>query len=160
MEFRLMRQEDLDGVAEVHRKAFTRQTMSTEWIECNFRAFPRMLYYVAEEDSAILGFIHWTQRSGFRPQVVLELEQLAVDPERHGQGIGTALIRQSLDQVKEHLRTRDAIVKHIVVTTRIDNAAQRLYRKTLGVEVEATIRDLYSADEVFMVARNIEETGA
>ena len=146
MVIRSMDQEDLEGVAEVHRKAFTRQTLSREWIECNFRAYPRMLYYVAEEDSAILGFVHWTQRSGFRPQVVLELEQLAVDPERHGQGIGTALIQQSLDLVKVHLRTRDAMVKHIVVTTRIDNEAQKLYRKTLGVEVEATIRDLYSAD--------------
>ena len=130
--------------------------MSREWIECNYGAFPRMQYYVAEEGSTVLGFIHWTQRSGFRPQAVLELEQLAVHPERQGQGIGTALIRQSLGMVKEQLRARDAIVKHIVVTTRIDNQAQKLYRKTLGVEVEATIRDLYSADEVFMVARNID----
>jgi hypothetical protein len=40
------------------------------------------------------------------------------------------------------------------VTTRTDNHAQRLYRKALGATPEAVIQDLYSADEVIMVARN------
>lgn len=34
--------------------------------------------------------------------------------------------------------------------------AQSLYRSALGAEVVATIADLYSADEVFMLARNVE----
>jgi hypothetical protein len=41
-----------------------------------------------------------------------------------------------------------------VVTTRADNDAQALYRTTLGAEVEAVIKNLYSADEVFMAARH------
>ncbi|WP_417579291.1 hypothetical protein [Nitrincola sp.] len=45
--------------------------------------------------------------------------------------------------------------KKIVVTTRADNHAQRLYRKVLGAEIEASISGLYSADEVIMVARDI-----
>ena len=42
-----------------------------------------------------------------------------------------------------------------MVTTRADNAAQRLYKRVLGAEVEATITNLYSADEVIMIARNV-----
>ena len=44
----------------------------------------------------------------------------------------------------------------IIVATRVDNHAQKIYKNTLGAETEATIRDLYSADEVFMILRNIE----
>jgi hypothetical protein len=61
--------------------------------------------------------------------------------------------------VREKLRERGATLKHIIVTTRVDNEAQRLYRKTLGVEIESTITDLFSADEVFMIARNVDEAG-
>jgi hypothetical protein len=43
------------------------------------------------------------------------------------------------------------------VTTRADNFAQKLYKKALNVKTEATIADLYSADEVFMIRRNIDQ---
>ena len=76
------------------------------------------------------------------------IEQIAVTPE-HRRGIAEALIRRSLSEVEKHLET----LKAVVVTTRADNAAQELYRKTLGAEVEATIASLYSGDEVLMVAR-------
>ncbi len=52
------------------------------------------------------------------------------------------------------LKSRGARIKNIVVTTRTDNHAQRLYRKALRAAPEAVIKDLYSADEVIMVARN------
>jgi len=74
----------------------------------------------------------------------LELEQIAVLPQHRGQGVGRALIQQSLPMA-------EAALKHVMVTTRADNQAQSLYRQTLGVEVEAVIRNLYSADEVVMV---------
>lgn len=144
---------DLEDVGCLHEIAFPRQGHSHEWIECNFGAFPRMQYFVAEEGGRVVGYIHWTQKSGFRPEVVLELEQIAVRPDRRGRGIGEALINRSLPEVGRHLRERGALLKHIIVTTRSDNAAQRLYRKTLGAEIEAVIKNLYSADEVLMVAR-------
>lgn len=148
--------EDLENTAEVHRKAFVRQNMSYEWIECNSKAYPKSQIFVAEKNKIIVGYIHWCQKSGFRPEVVLELEQLAVDPCHQGKGIGTKLIQQSLPQIQEQLKTRNAIIKHIVVTTRADNFAQKLYKKTLHAEVEAIISNLYSADEVFMIARNVK----
>ena len=153
-----MKSRDIEQVARVHERAFPRQKHSREWIECNFRAFPRMQYFAAENEAEIIGFIHWTQKSGFRPEVVLELEQIAVLPDRQGQGVGEMLIKSSLPEVSHQLKERNAIVKHIIVTTRADNAAQRLYWKTLGAEVEAVITNLYSADEVFMVARNVENS--
>ena len=113
-----------------------------------------MQYYVAEEGSAIVGYIHWTQKSGFRPETVLELEQIAVTPEQQGRGIGRRLIDESLPLMRERLSERGAHIEAIMVTTRADNYAQRLYRDALGAEVECTIKDLYSADEVIMIARN------
>ena len=155
MIIRLMTRQDLDKAALVHREAFKRQALSYEWLECNFNAFPRYLNFVAEIDDIILGYITWSQKSGFRPEVVLELEQLAVLPSYHSKGIGRRLIEESLPLVKTQLSKQNATLKHIIVNTRADNRAQALYRSALGAEVEATITDLYSSDEVFMIARNV-----
>ena len=152
-----MVEDDIYSVAKVHHQTFSRQRRSEKWIKCNFRAAPRMQYYVAVSHSNIVGYIHWTQKSGFRPEVVIELEQIAVLPELQGQGIGRRLIDESLPLLKKELKMCQATLKHIIVTTRADNYAQRLYRKTIGAEVECTLRDLYSADEVIMIARNVDK---
>jgi ribosomal protein S18 acetylase RimI-like enzyme len=153
-----MVEEDISDVAEVHHQAFNRQLFSEKWISCNFKANPRMSYYVAVNNSNIVGYIHWTQKSGFRPEAVLELEQIAVLPHVQGRGIGRKLIEESLPLVKKKLNLSNSILKHIIVTTRADNYAQKLYRQTLGAEVECTIKDLYSADEVIMIARNVNRS--
>ncbi len=157
MKIRQFNIKDLSKTAEVHKAAFVRQQLSKEWIASNSKAYPRVQYFVAEnKNNEIVGYIHWCQKGGFRPEVVLELEQLAVHPDFQGKGIGTKLILDSLPQVKEQLATRGASIKHVIVTTRVDNDAQKLYKKTIGAEVEATIRNLYSADELFMISRNIK----
>lgn len=155
MVVRLMKCEDLSGAAVVHQSAFVRQQFSHEWLQCNLNAFPRYLMYVAEIESEVVGYIIWVQKSGFRPEVVLELEQLAVMPVAQGKGIGRKLIVDSLPLVQQELAVKNAVLKHVLVTTRADNYAQELYRSTLGAEVETVISNLYSADEVFMIARNI-----
>jgi len=154
---RKMVEDDIASVADIHRQAFSRQRDSNKWITSNFRAAPRMQYYVAVYNRYIVGYIHWTQKSGFRPEVVLELEQIAVIPEMQGRGIGHRLIDESLPLVKEQLHMCNAILKHIIVTTRSDNYSQRLYRQSIGAEVECTIKDLYSSDEVIMIARNVDK---
>ncbi len=156
MKIRPFHKDDLQETADVHKASFIRQKQSLEWIECSSRAYPKSQLYVAEASRGeLVGYIHWTQKSGFRPEVVLELEQLAVHPNFQGKGIGTQLIQNSLPLVQKQLSERDARIKHIVVTTRSDNYAQKLYQKTLNAQVEATISNLYSADEVFMISRNI-----
>ncbi len=155
MVIRLMMKEDLPSTALVHKLAFVRQNYSNEWLECNLNAFPRYLIYVAEIEKEIVGYIIWVQKSGFRPEAVLELEQLAVIPSYQGKGIGRKLIVKSLPQVKNQLALKHSVLKHVLVTTRADNYAQELYKSTLGAEVETTISNLYSADEVLMIARNV-----
>ncbi len=157
MKIRAMAEADITEVATIHAECFPRHLDTKMWIECNLRAYPRMLCFVADAGGSLLGYIQWCQRAGFRKQAVLELEHLAVSAEFRGRGIGRTLIRESLLEVHEHLKARDAELKHIVVTTRSDNAAQRLYRSELGAEVEFTIRDMYSADEVYMLSRNYGE---
>jgi ribosomal protein S18 acetylase RimI-like enzyme len=145
---------DLDAAAEVHAQAFPRQQRSREWMECNARSFPRVQIFVAEDAGDVIGFAMWSQKAGFRAEAVLELEQIGVAPAHRGRGVGEALIRQSLAAVVEHLAERGARLKSVLVTTRADNAAQRLYRRVLGAGVEATVAGLYSADEVLMIARD------
>ena len=150
-----MEQSDLTAVAEIYQATFVRQSHSLEWLQCNLNAFPRYMMFVAQCDNEILGFIIWAQKSGFRREVVLELELLAVKPSCQGKGVGKKLIVDSLPLVKTLLASKDAVLKHVLVTTRADNYAQELYKSALGAEIEATISNLYSADEVLMIARNV-----
>ena len=149
------READLDAVAAIHGASFPRQLHSREWIAANARAYPKTRVYVAESGGRVVGFVMWSEKSGFRAQAVLELAQIAVAPEHRRQGIAEALIRRSLPEVEKELAARSATLKAVFVSTRADNAAQALYRKTLGAEVEATIASLYSGDEVLMVARKL-----
>ncbi|MGX9419040.1 GNAT family N-acetyltransferase [Vibrio sp. WJH972] len=150
-----MQSSDLEQTAQVHSEVFTRQTKSREWLQCNFNASPRFLSFVAVISDEVVGYIIWAQKSGFRPEAVVELEQLAVAPSFQGQGIGRQLIVKSLPLVNQTLAENGSTLKHIMVTTRADNFAQKLYKETLGAEVETTISNLYSADEVLMIARNV-----
>jgi ribosomal protein S18 acetylase RimI-like enzyme len=146
--------EDTLAVSRVHAEAFPRQTLSDLWITCNFNAFPRIRLFIAEIDKEIVGYIQWTEKSGFRKEVILELEQIAVLPSYQSQGFGTALISRSLPLLQDELEKRQAHIKHILVSTRTDNKSQKLYSKTLHASPEAIIRNLFSADEVLMISRN------
>ena len=155
MNVRPMSEEDLGKVAVVHTNSFPRQRHSKAWLSCTFKAAPRTLCFVIEQDDQIQGYIIWAQKSGFRPEAVIELEQIAIAPSQQNKGLGQSLIEQSLLQVKDQLSSFGSNVKHVLVSTRADNHAQSIYRKVLGAEVEATINNLFSADEVYMVARNV-----
>ena len=155
MEVKIAAEDNLDEISDVHKNVFHRQTRSREWLACTINAFPRSLCFVVRKNSKVCGYIIWAQKSGFRPQVVLELEQIAIHTNYQNMGIGQTLIKNSLEQVKQLLLAEGSKVKHIIVTTRADNYAQNIYRKVLGAEVEATINNLFSVDEVYMVARNV-----
>lgn len=155
MEIRKIKVEDLEDASKVHLQAFSRQRLSLEWLTCNFNAFPRFMMYVAILEGELVGFIIWSQKSGFRQEAIMDLEQIGVLPNMQGNGIGGKLINESLKLVRIQLNEQGSILKHVTVSTRADNQAQRLYEKELGAKVEATISNLYSADEVFMIARNV-----
>jgi predicted N-acetyltransferase YhbS len=155
---RRMAESDIHPTGDVQQRAFPRQRECQLYVACNFRAYPRMQYFVAEQDGRIVGYILWTYKSGFRTEVVLELEQMAVDPDCQGQGIGKRLILESLPLVIEQMHEAGMRLRHVLVNTRVDNFAQKLYHDTLGAEIAATVTQLFSHDEVFMVARDFEES--
>lgn len=146
--------DDLDAVAAVHAEAFPRQSLSREWIAANAGAYPRARYFVAEEGAEVVGYVLWLEKSGFRHAVVLELEQIAVAASHRRRGVGEALIRQSLLDVRRQIEIRGSTISAVMVTTRADNRAKGLYERVLGAKVEATISGLFAADEVIMVAKN------
>lgn len=151
-----MHQEDIDTVAKVHSEQFSRQKDSLKWISCNFAAFPRILMFVArDEKDKVIGYIQWIQKSGFRQQSVIELEQIAVLKSQQGKGIGALLIEQSLKHIKDYLADTNSTLKAILVTTRTDNQAKALYEKVLKAKEIAVIKDLYSHDEVIMLANDV-----
>jgi ribosomal protein S18 acetylase RimI-like enzyme len=148
--------EDVEAVAEIHTQAFPRQENSWKWINSNFAAFPRIMIFVArDEKDKIVGYIQWIHKSGFRKDAVMELEQIAVLKPNQGKGIATQLIQESLIDVKNYLDDNKSTLKFILISTRTDNKAQELYKKILGAQVISIIQDLYSADEVLMLAKGL-----
>jgi len=151
-----MHEEDIHAVAKVHAKQFARQKDSVRWISCNFAAYPRIMMFVArDETDKIIGYIQWIQKSGFRQESVIELEQIAVHEKHQSKGIGTLLIKKSLEYIKDYLADSNSILKAVLVSTRTDNSAKSLYEKVLKVQEVAVIKDLYSHDEVIMLAKGV-----
>jgi len=98
-------------------------------------------FYVWEVDGAIAGFYKATRYPG-RVRHVALLGTLAVDPRRHGQGIGHAMLSDAIARLKA-----DGI-RRIELYAESDNTqALRFYEK-LGFVHEGTLRDFYKrADE-------------
>ena len=149
---------DLEHIANIHREAFPRQRDSENWVRAALVAAPRVFVYVIETDGDIAGYIFWAQKSGIRPTAVVELDQVAVRKELQGRGLGESLIKASLALVTAELAGNGQTIKSVLVSTRADNEAQRLYARVLGARVVASIDDLYSAAEVLMVAHVNAET--
>lgn len=102
-------------------------------------------FYVWEVDGTVAGFYKATRYPG-RVQHVALLGTLAVDPRRHGQGVGHAMLTDAIERLKA-----DG-VKRIELYAESDNAqALRFYGK-LGFVHEGTLRQFYKrADEAHYV---------
>lgn len=151
-----LKSQDFKKVVKIASQSFAglaELNNAEKWIECNFKAFPRMRYFTAKNNKKILGYILWMEKGGFRKEAVLELEQIAVLPEFRGRGVGTALIEKSLLEIRKAIEKRGSVLKLVEVATGTDNKAQNLYKKTLGAESEAVVKDLYRGDTLIMFAR-------
>lgn len=124
-----------------------------QWTLCNFLAFPRMQYFLAQEKGEVLGYILWVEKGGFRKEAVFELEQIAVAQMARGRGVATFLIEKSLAEIIKYLKKRGARLKLVEVTTGVENQAQRLYQKTLDATPAAVIKNFFRGDELIMIAR-------
>jgi ribosomal protein S18 acetylase RimI-like enzyme len=149
---RRAKQSDIEAIAAIHREAFPRQHESETWVRATLAAAPRMLVFVLEYQASPVGYIFWAQKSGIRPSAVVELDQVAVLSRFQGMGFGECLVKESLALVKSELSANHQTMKSLIISTRADNQAQRLYVKVLGAKIVATIENLYSATEVLMVA--------
>lgn len=92
--------DDTLAIAQIHRNAFERQRNSEEWVSATLAAEPRFYVFVLEVDSTDAGYIFWAQKSGFRPDPVLELDQIALHKMYRGRGYAESLIRESLKMVE------------------------------------------------------------
>lgn len=142
---------DAEDIAAVHQETFVRQQRSLDWIRAGLAAYPRLMTYVVCTDGQIAGYAVWAQKSGFREQAVLELEQAAVRPHMQGQGLGKTLLQQSLAQVRHELGRNGQTLKALWVGTAADNPAQKLYQNVLGVQTVAALPGLYRQPELIML---------
>ena len=144
---------DVAAIAQVHHASFPRQGDSVRWVSSTLAAEPRYLVFVVALDGRVVGYIFWSQKSGFRAEAVLELDQIAILPECRGKGLAERLICESLHSIETAFFSEGRTVKATLVSTREDNQAQLLYAKALGARPVARIADLYSAAEVILLAR-------
>ncbi len=152
-----LKNKDIPFVSKIVSENFSQLKdikKAKRWVTCNFLAFPREQYFVAELKKEIIGYILWSEKGGFREEAVFELEQIAVTEKFRGRGVGTALILKSLSEVKKYLKKRKSKLKMVIVSVRKENpTAQALYKKTLGAKVECVIKDYLRGDEAVMIGR-------
>lgn len=159
MKIRAVTIEDIETIATIALACFPNDygslALAEKWHRAAFTSYPKTQYFVAtnEADQAV-GYISWSFIGGWQSGTV-ELEQLGVHPDSQGQGVGKALIIETLPLVKDFLKKEIGRDLHIIkVDTATNNRAQDLYRKTLGAEVEAVFKNyLYGEDEVIMFKR-------
>ena len=111
-------------------------------------------YYAlgAEVDGRVVGWICW----GATPCTVAtwDLYWMAVDPEMHGQGVGTALLEEMENRLSDKARL-------IVIDTsgRPDYAPTRAFYRARGYQTAAVVRDFYALgdDQVIFSKRLLRD---
>lgn len=150
MNIRVAKIEDIESISQVYLHCFPNEQNHQLWITSSFNAFPRAVYYVVEIQGMIVGYILWCVKNGFRDATIVELEQVAVDPEHSGMGLGRQLIASSFEQFKQHVKDTGHQVGAVIVTTTEGNYAENLYKSTLNVSRAAILTGYAGANEVIL----------
>jgi N-acetylglutamate synthase-like GNAT family acetyltransferase len=156
IQVRQIEHSETDYLNQIYSVCFPNEILQGEWIKSNMCSYPRMVYYVAEYEGKIVGYAHWSVKSGFRSHSIIELEQVAVMPEYGKRGIGEYLLAQSFLQYKAHLSLLGVGIKGIFITTREGNFAEHLYKRIFSVERQGTINHYGSGNEVILFKRYVE----
>lgn len=141
---------DLAAIAKINAGSFTGnradEGKAFEWVSALFRAYPAYHYFVAVRDGDVVGYIGWQVHGGFlRPEPVIELEQLAIIAEAQGQGVGSALTRESTEAIacwmRENNPRLEGAIRAIVWAYADNPAALAVYGKdftdgTRGLRVQ------------------------
>jgi hypothetical protein len=81
-----------------------------------------------------------------------------VEPTVQHRGVASKLVLESLQMVAEKIAERGAVLKNIIVNTRADNEyALRICKNVLGAEEVARVPGVFTADEVYLVARDVDK---
>ena len=116
---RRIEDKDLSAMAEINAGVFAGDRDNPEsaekWMRCLFNAFPLYQYFVVEIDNTIAGYIGWQFHGGFlRPAPVIELEQIGINRDYQGQGLGPMIIEKSMKEVARWCReNNNRIESHI-----------------------------------------------
>ncbi|MBU1167198.1 GNAT family N-acetyltransferase [Patescibacteria group bacterium] len=155
---RKAKKEDLDRIIEISLNCFSQDNKDEQeayrWVSATFAASPRVVYFVAEADGQVAGYINWMHIGGFRSGVV-ELDQIGVHSDFQGQGLGQVLLKESLKTVKKMSQEELGVpIRVVKVDTATTNAAKGFYEKHLGAKEEAVLKDFfYGEDEAIMLKR-------
>ena len=142
----------VERIVQIHGLAFIRQKDSYQWVVSTLSAYPRYICYVIYVEDQIAGYIFWSQKSGFRTEVILELDQIAIHPNFQAKGLSKFLIINSLKMLDVELHQNEQIIKKILVSTSKDNFAKKLYQDVLAAKEVAVISDLFQLPEVYLIS--------
>jgi len=156
MNIRLATDHDIDPISQIYFRCFPDERNHLLWIKSSFNSFPRGVYYVVEQQGIVAGYILWCVKNGFRDATIIELEQVAVDPEYSGNGLGRRLIVDSFQRFKQHVVDIGHRAGAVMVTTTEGNYAENLYKSTLNVSRAAILTGYASGNEVILYNHLIE----
>ena len=149
---------DIDDISKIYGICFPNELNHKLWIESSFKSYPRGVYYVIEYEGVISGYILWCVKNGFRQSTIVELEQIAVNPQDNGKGIGRKLIDQSFELFKGHVLNFGHAVGAVMVTTSEGNYAENLYKSTLDVTRAALLEGYGSGNEIILYNKSVQPT--
>ena len=141
---------DIERIAQINLHCFANERNHLLWIRSSFSSFPRSVYYVIEQHDLLVGYILWSVKNGFRDATIAELEQVAVDPQHSGAGLGRRLIEESFRLFKTHVQDTGHKVGAVIVTTSEGNYAENLYKSTLNVSRAALLQGYGSGNEIIL----------
>ena len=156
MTIRLATEHDVDPISQIYLSCFPDERNHLLWVTSSFNSFPRGVYYVVEQQGIVAGYILWCVKNGFRDATIIELEQVAVDPEYSGTGLGRRLIVDSFQRFKQHVEDTGHRVGAVMVTTTQGNYAESLYKSTLNVSRAAILSGYASGNEVILYNNSID----
>lgn len=139
---RLARPDDRDAVFAIYSHAEVVPYLSYEpmGLAAFVPIFDELVdsgcFWIWDHAGTVGGFYKATRYPG-RVSHVLQLGTLAVDPGRHGQGIGRAMIEDAL----RHFRAEG--VRRVELYAESDNERALAFYQRLGFVHEGTLRDFY-----------------